>query len=299
MASNIHHARKWDMDWSTVIDRQGKGAILEGRISLDLRFTKEAKRATPTRAQAVEVLHGGADPFQDTRLPEVTSLVLDPAVVGDLASRPLRSITPRPALVDAIVKHTRPLCVVELGVFQGGNSVLIAEALTRNGMGPDSFVMSVDTWLLDLSFMYTSIGDGYLKQAVRVGGGSQMYLQFLANVLRSGQSARVVPIQSTTTNAARALISHGFDVDAVYVDASHDSVDVFIDCENWWPLVRCGGVMWGDDLNLQTVKDAVDAFTSKHGLEYHPAMPGQEHHPGDHRDAWVIVKGGDACNTAS
>ena len=128
------------------------------------------------------------------------------------------SPTARPALIDSIVATLRPRCVIELGVYKGGTSVMLARALDRHGLGPESFVLSVDTWLLDLRFVWGPPVPGekrsFLKQQKRsylklqkVGGGSQMYIEFLNNVLRSNMTHRIVPMQSTTLNANHAVPS--------------------------------------------------------------------------------------------
>jgi hypothetical protein len=108
-------------------------------------------------------------------------------------------------------------------------------------------------------------------------------------VIEARKTQRVLPLQSSTLSANHALLAAGFGADAVYVDASHASLDVFIDAEHWWPLVRCGGVMWGDDYHVISVAQAVEAFAAKHRLKFLDAMPGERVAPHE-ANAWVFVK---------
>ena len=241
--------RVWDVKHAPELDRR-PDIPLHASFSLSVEFGARAVAPTvPTRSEALQAFHNGLSPFDDAELPRAASLL---GLDQRRWRRPV-SPTPRPALVDSIIATLQPRCVIELGVYKGGTSTMLARALDRHGLGPDSFVLSVDTWLLDLRFVWGQVAPGerrvgnrrkrnYLKLQ-KIGGGSQMYIEFLHNVLRSNLTHRIVPMQSTTLNANHAVVAAGFKADAIYVDASHGSLDVLVDLEHWWPLVRCGGVM--------------------------------------------------------
>lgn len=55
--------------------------------------------------------------------------------------------------------------------------------------------------------------------------------------------------------------------DLIYIDASHDAVDVIQDLEHFWFLLSCGGLMTGDDYTWPQVKAAVQAFACQHELD--------------------------------
>ena len=48
----------------------------------------------------------------------------------------------------------------------------------------------------------------------------------------------------------------------MYIDAGHYFEDVIADLRNWWPLVRLGGAVFGDDFspNFPGVEQAVRSF---------------------------------------
>lgn len=62
---------------------------------------------------------------------------------------------------------------------------------------------------------------------------------------------------------ASAPAAHKFadaSIDFVWVDAGHEYEDVMADIEAWWPKLKGGGVMGGDDYPMDGVKKAVDAI---------------------------------------
>lgn len=84
------------------------------------------------------------------------------------------------------------------------------------------------------------------------------------------------PSRSCVTEAAEATVPPLLD--AVYIDACHDTRSVWQDLETWWPRVRPGGLLaghdyldawrWHDDINrggLFGVRTAVDTFARSIG----------------------------------
>ena len=53
-------------------------------------------------------------------------------------------------------------------------------------------------------------------------------------------------------------------VDFVWIDAGHEYDEVLADIVAWWPKVRPGGVIGGDDLPMIGVKQAVESFFPSH-----------------------------------
>mmetsp|Transcript_22491 Transcript_22491/g.57990 ORF Transcript_22491/g.57990 Transcript_22491/m.57990 type:complete len:112 (-) Transcript_22491:197-532(-) len=76
--------------------------------------------------------------------------------------------------------------------------------------------------------------------------------------------------QAMTTEAVHQFDDGFFDF--IYVDATHSYMDSKADVESWWPKLRVGGVMAGDDYfngyvdaagQTFGVKDAVDEFGAR------------------------------------
>ena len=75
-----------------------------------------------------------------------------------------------------------------------------------------------------------------------------------------------VPLPMSSSEAARILWAAGMRPDMVYVDASHDALDVLQDLEHFWFLLRCGGILYGDDYHWPQVRLAVDTFACQHNV---------------------------------
>ncbi|HQT47821.1 MAG TPA: class I SAM-dependent methyltransferase, partial [Acidocella sp.] len=75
----------------------------------------------------------------------------------------------------------------------------------------------------------------------------------------------VVPLPLDSLNANETLRHFGLAPDVLHIDAGHDYRAVSTDIAVWWPLLRPGGVMVGDDY-MQAwpeVKRAFDDFEAR------------------------------------
>ena len=158
---------------------------------------------------------------------------------------------------------------LEVGVFRGATSIRAAKLLAKLGLR-SSYVISLDSWLFDLRFVW----DARKQESVRpyfsgnaeLAGSSQMYFTFLANVLASNTTSRVIPLPSSSTNGAMALLAHRLRPDVLYVDASHANPDVLVDYENLYTLLAPGGAFAADDVHLPAVRDAWQALLRRYNV---------------------------------
>lgn len=72
-------------------------------------------------------------------------------------------------------------------------------------------------------------------------------------------------MQMTSRDAAHWMLRQHIYPEFIYIDAAHDLDHVLEDIELWWPLVRPGGVLAGDDFDEEHagVRMAVLAQTSR------------------------------------
>lgn len=116
-----------------------------------------------------------------------------------------------------------------------------------------------------------------------------MYIQFIKNVIEFEKkysynvTTNIIPIQSTTHNAAHMFMNYKWGIDLLYLDASHTSIDVYIEMTQYFPLVTCNGVMYGDDYGIESVKVAVDAWIVKNNVS-------MQVYQGIGNRCWVIKK---------
>lgn len=68
-------------------------------------------------------------------------------------------------------------------------------------------------------------------------------------------------------------------IDFIYIDGNHDYEYVIQDLENYFPLVKEGGILAGHDIQAKGVSKAVLEFANKYNLELNF---------GDRRDWWII-----------
>ena len=101
------------------------------------------------------------------------------------------------------------------------------------------------------------------------GGYSTMYYHFLANCIKTKTTDRIIPLPTASQSGAMTLLSHGIRPDFIYVDASHSNPDVHIDYENFYTILRPGGVIAFDDTGVEAVRAAFDALVQKYDLEAH------------------------------
>ncbi len=168
---------------------------------------------------------------------------------------------------DRLITEIRPRLIFEVGTWLGGSALRMA-GLARDA-GLDTRVICVDTWLGSQEFWDYQTDPGRYESLECRNGYPQVYCQFLANVIKSGYTDSIIPLPITSLIGARLLANRGLQADLIYIDASHDYEDVLADLKAYYPLVRSGGVMFGDDFVecwpgvIQAVNEFFDGIGAK------------------------------------
>ena len=171
----------------------------------------------------------------------------------------------------AVAKVWRPRLMVEVGSWKGLSANIFAQEMKaqwERDVSRDSVLpvlpalplpelVCVDTWLGSGEFM--GVGRDPSRDLRRVNGWPMVYFDFLSNMALSGLSEIVTPWPCPSIIAARCLRAEGLLFDAIYIDASHEYEDVRADLAAWWPLVRPGGVLFGDDYDDRSDPGVVGA----------------------------------------
>lgn len=141
-----------------------------------------------------------------------------------------------------LISTKRPKRLVEVGSLFGGSAVHIAKLLAKHDL--DAELTCVDTFLgsRETFFEHRASREQMLKV-----GRYHFFDEFLGNVERAGVSRMINPFVQTSTNAARIFAELGVQFDFIYLDASHEYLDVLCDLRLWYPLLAPGGVLVGDD----------------------------------------------------
>ncbi len=74
-----------------------------------------------------------------------------------------------------------------------------------------------------------------------------MYYTFLKNVVDHGCTDAIIPFPMSSNEAVEILNHYGITADIIYVDAAHEYEPVKNDIKNYWPMVKDGGYLFGDD----------------------------------------------------
>jgi Methyltransferase domain len=145
-----------------------------------------------------------------------------------------------------LVVETRPSVVVEVGTWLGASAIHMAKVVKELSLGTK--IYCVDTWLGAQEFW--TWGSGTQERNLRLRNGyPQVYYDFLGNVVEHGVQDIIVPVPNTSYIGSMILGSMGVEADLIYVDASHEYVDVKSDIASYSRLLKRNGIMFGDDMN--------------------------------------------------
>lgn len=168
-------------------------------------------------------------------------------------------------IFDAVISTLKPHRIIEVGSWKGASAVHMADLLARHGIAGE--ILCVDTWAGGPEVWLRQDRPNY-KVPFEFGRPS-IYFQFLANVIHGGHTQTIVPLPTDSISASRICAAKSIMADAIYLDAGHEYAHVAADLGAWWPILRTGGIMFGDDYHLLWVGvvRAVHDFADRHGLQ--------------------------------
>ena len=147
---------------------------------------------------------------------------------------------------EAAIKAIRPKLIVEVGTWKGASAIHMADLCKKLDL--DTKILCIDTWLGTIESYTWRKKEPLIYNALNLKNGyPSLYYQFLANVCHTGFQDRILPLAQTSLIGARILHELGIKPDMIYVDGSHDYSDVKADLAAYFPLLRKGGLMLGDD----------------------------------------------------
>jgi len=154
---------------------------------------------------------------------------------------------------------------VEIGIWNGGN----AEAVLGH-IKPKKYYM-IDPYKASDEYIGPQFSQAEFDKTYNV-----MYDFF--------SKFDSVSIMKMTSLEASSLVPNGLDF--VYIDGAHDYINKTLDLNLWYPKVRIGGVVGGDDFVIPSVIEAVNDFEKKHNLKFEIASYVAPHPP----EYWLIKK---------
>jgi predicted O-methyltransferase YrrM len=159
----------------------------------------------------------------------------------------------------SLPKKKDGLVIVEVGTWKGKSAVHMATILKREGYS-NFKIVCIDTWLGAQEFWTDRKGG--IRDLVFVNGYPSIFYTFTKNVKKLGHDDVICPFPLSSSEAAYVLDYYKIKPDIIYIDAAHEYEAVKHDISLYWPLVKEGGVLMGDDYHWRGVSRAVDEFGS-------------------------------------
>ncbi|NQV57296.1 MAG: class I SAM-dependent methyltransferase [Rhodospirillales bacterium] len=177
---------------------------------------------------------------------------------------------------ETLIDEYLPTTIIEVGTWKGASAIHMARLATRHN--PNSLVICIDTWLGSAAHWTDP------TERVQLGlkqGYPTLYYRFLDNVVAAGLTEHILPIPLPAASALAVLSQVEAVGDLIYIDADHDAMNVYSDVSGYWPLVRGGGAMFGDDYlaNWPGVVKSVNLFAEKNGITL-----------GTYQEKWLLRK---------
>ncbi len=150
------------------------------------------------------------------------------------------------AIIDRVDKN-KEITIVEIGVWRGGLSKKLLEAL------PKMFLIQVDRW------------EKYSNEEIEAEVNSRMsrYPQERFNIAYNENIENISPylkrvkiIKLDSTIAANTIKNK--TIDLIFFDAAHNCKKCENDFFAWLPKIKSGGYIGGHDYRREGVKKAVD-----------------------------------------
>lgn len=145
-------------------------------------------------------------------------------------------------------------CFVEVGAWKGRSAAFMGVEIENSGKDIDFIVI-----------------DHFKGAAEQIKRGEP---EIVSGTLQQVFEKNIAPVaHHITVYAEDSLIAAArfgsASCDFVLLDGSHDYVSVLADLDAWWPKVKSGGVIAGDDYRKQGVFDAVTDFFEHYKVESH------------------------------
>ncbi len=144
-------------------------------------------------------------------------------------------------------RQGRPFHILEIGSWAGGSAITWAEAIKQFSSG-GGIVVCIDKrephfepWQCREPGPYREMNDALSSRKI--------FELFIHNIRASGHDDIVIPFKGWSDELLPLLGENRFDV--VFVDGNHAYASVLKDIRNAEPLLSEGGVICGDDLELQ------------------------------------------------
>ncbi len=155
--------------------------------------------------------------------------------------------------------------IIEVGTFFGASITRVAKYFLKKNIKP--LIFCIDTWTGDTFMRGQKQWMDWLKCK---NGYPTIYYQFLSNIIHENLQEYVIPVPHTSSDAYRYLEKLNISADFCYIDGCHFFEEVSFDIENYYKLIKKGGILFGDDYDSGWlgVVNAVNSFVRQNKFDY-------------------------------
>lgn len=159
-----------------------------------------------------------------------------------------------------ILGIVRPSTLLEIGTWKGASALFFARKAQELGLD-DIEIIAVDPHIGSAGLWTNN------KNAMHVNetGSCGTYEVFLGNVKRANLTSLITPFRVTSSIATTVMKGHGITADLVYIDGSHDVIDVRADLAHIAKVMHDDSVVIMDDYDhprIHGVTEATQEFIS-------------------------------------
>ncbi len=175
------------------------------------------------------------------------------------------------AAVDLVCTPGAPVSILEIGSYAGSSLITWSNAAEKLSVG-DCHIVCIDPWGESGANLYNDTMTENM-------GDQQVYQIFCHNASLCPDSVQVTPVRGSSREILPTLDDNSFDL--IYIDGSHHYADVLNDIVECDRLLREGGIVCGDDLELQLAQcDRAYAEQYKKSDFVQDSNSGKKFHPG-------------------
>ncbi len=166
-------------------------------------------------------------------------------------------------IYDLVLERKPSLCV-EIGVYGGGSFFAFAFAVKKLGKG---MLVGIDPWTCESALQ--GIGDDDAKKI----DFEEVYTNFM-KVLSREKLTRFTHIIRDKAENAQWFFEDNYTtddlkIDILHVDGNHSTASVLKDLNLYLPRMKENGIIIIDDINWQTVAEAIRQFPTLKQIENH------------------------------
>jgi predicted O-methyltransferase YrrM len=166
--------------------------------------------------------------------------------------------------------------LLEVGSWAGNSALTWAEAIKSSGQ--EGEIVCVDPWI-----PYVKPEKNMVNMAPKIMekalNNNKILKLFLHNIGATDISKMVTPIRGTSDKVLPMLKESNFNI--IFIDGAHYFSNVIRDFQNAEKLICEGGILCGDDLELQSHEVDIDFAEKNKELNWiREPKTGKEFHPG-------------------